>query len=47
MLTKLQMALALLRNYSPSKTPKGFRLIDLLQKYDKQTGGQRSISRSR
>ena len=40
LLTKLQMALALLRNYSPSSAPKGFRLLDLIQKYDKQSGGQ-------
>jgi len=39
-LTKLQMALALLRNYSPMAAPRGFRLLDLLQKYDKQSGGQ-------
>ena len=39
-LTTAQSALSLLRNYSPSKAPKGFRLIDLLKKYDKQTGGQ-------
>ena len=39
-LTKLQMALSLLRNYSPSQAPKGFRLLDLVQKYDKQSGGQ-------
>jgi uncharacterized radical SAM superfamily Fe-S cluster-containing enzyme len=38
--TKVQMALSLLRNYSPSKAPKGFRLLDLVQKYDKQSGGQ-------
>jgi hypothetical protein len=40
LLTKVQIALALLRNYSPSKAPKGLRLIDLIQKYDKQSGGQ-------
>jgi uncharacterized radical SAM superfamily Fe-S cluster-containing enzyme len=39
-LTKLQAALSLLRNYTPRKAPRGFRLIDLLKKYDKQSGGQ-------
>ncbi len=39
-LTKIQAALSLLRNYTPGKAPRGFRLIDLLKKYDKQTGGQ-------
>ena len=32
--------MSLLRNYSPLKAPKGFRLIDLIRKYDKQSGGQ-------
>jgi uncharacterized radical SAM superfamily Fe-S cluster-containing enzyme len=40
LVTKLQAALSLLRNYSPSRAPRGFRLIDLLHKYDKQSGGQ-------
>src|SRR4051812_13991948 len=39
-LTKVQTALSLLRNYDPSRVPAGFRLVDLLQKYDKQSGGQ-------
>ncbi len=39
-LTKLQTAISLLRNYHPTRGPKGFRLIDLLKKYDKQSGGQ-------
>ena len=39
-LTKLQTALSLLRNYSPLRTPRGFGLIDLVRKYDKQSGGQ-------
>ena len=38
--TKLQAAISLLRNYSPQHAPGGFRLIDLLHKYDKQSGGQ-------
>ena len=38
-LTKLQAALSLLRNYTPGKAPRGFRLIDLIKKYDKQSGG--------
>jgi len=39
-MTVVQTALSLLRNYTPSKAPKGFRLIDLLRKFDKQTDGQ-------
>ena len=38
-LTKLQSALSLLRNYTPGKAPRGFRLVDLIRKYDKQSGG--------
>ena len=34
------MALSLLRNYSPSRAPRGFSLLDLVKKYDKQSGGQ-------
>ena len=36
----VQTALSLLRNYSPTQAPAGFRLIDLLHKFDKQSGGQ-------
>jgi uncharacterized radical SAM superfamily Fe-S cluster-containing enzyme len=39
-LTVVQTALSLLRNYRPTKAPEGFRLIDLLHKFDKQSGGQ-------
>jgi uncharacterized radical SAM superfamily Fe-S cluster-containing enzyme len=39
-LTKVQTALSLLRNYSPTSAPRGFRLADLLHKFDKQSGGQ-------
>ena len=39
-LTKFQAALSLLRNYSPGGAPRGFKLLDLLHKYDKQSGGQ-------
>jgi hypothetical protein len=39
-LTRLQTAISLLRNYHPTRGPKGFRLIDLVKKYDKQSGGQ-------
>jgi uncharacterized radical SAM superfamily Fe-S cluster-containing enzyme len=39
-LTIVQTALSLLRNYTPSKAPEGFRLIDLVRKFDKQSGGQ-------
>jgi uncharacterized radical SAM superfamily Fe-S cluster-containing enzyme len=38
-LTKVQTALSLLRNYSPTSAPFGFRLADLLHKFDKQSGG--------
>jgi uncharacterized radical SAM superfamily Fe-S cluster-containing enzyme len=39
LLTKLQSALAVLRNYRPQHVPAGFRLVDLLKKFDKQSGG--------
>jgi uncharacterized radical SAM superfamily Fe-S cluster-containing enzyme len=39
-LTTVQTALSVLRNYSPLNAPKGFRLIDLVRKFDKQSGGQ-------
>jgi uncharacterized radical SAM superfamily Fe-S cluster-containing enzyme len=39
-LTTVQTALSLLRNYKPGKAPAGFRLVDLLHKFDKQSGGQ-------
>ena len=39
-LTKVQTALSLLRNYAPASAPLGFRLADLLHKFDKQSGGQ-------
>jgi 7,8-dihydro-6-hydroxymethylpterin dimethyltransferase len=39
-LTVVQTALSLLRNYDPTRAPEGFRLIDLLHKFDKQSGGQ-------
>src|SRR5207237_2346794 len=38
-LTKLQTALSVLRNYRPSRAPEGFRLFDLIKKFDKQSGG--------
>ena len=40
LLTKIQTAMSLLRNYRPLNAPKGFRLVDLMKKYDKQSGGQ-------
>jgi uncharacterized radical SAM superfamily Fe-S cluster-containing enzyme len=40
LLTKIQTAVSLLRNYSPSQTPRGFSLFDLIKKFDKQSGGQ-------
>ena len=39
LLTVVQTALSLLRNYSPLTAPEGFRLVDLLKKFDKQSGG--------
>jgi hypothetical protein len=39
-LTLVQTALSLLRNYSPTRAPRGFRLIELVHKFDKQSGGQ-------
>jgi uncharacterized radical SAM superfamily Fe-S cluster-containing enzyme len=39
-LTLVQTALSLLRNYSPLRAPGGFRLLDLVHKFDKQSGGQ-------
>jgi uncharacterized radical SAM superfamily Fe-S cluster-containing enzyme len=39
LLTKVQSALALLRNYRPAHAPDGFRLRDLVRKFDKQSGG--------
>ena len=38
-LTKLQVALTLLRNYRPAYAPEGLRLRDLIKKFDKQSGG--------
>ncbi|MBI4411067.1 MAG: radical SAM protein [Deltaproteobacteria bacterium] len=37
--SKAQMAMAILKNYNPAKAPKGFELKDLIQKFDKQSGG--------
>jgi 7,8-dihydro-6-hydroxymethylpterin dimethyltransferase len=39
LLTKIQTALSVLRNYRPSRAPEGFRLDDLIKKFDKQSGG--------
>jgi uncharacterized radical SAM superfamily Fe-S cluster-containing enzyme len=39
-LTAIQTGLSLLRNYSPMRAPEGFKLADLLHKFDKQSGGQ-------
>ncbi len=38
-LTRLQTALSLLRNYRPAEAPKGLSLLDLIRKFDKQSGG--------
>ncbi len=38
-LTKMEIAAALLRNYSPGKAPKEMTLKDLVRKFDKQSGG--------
>ena len=37
--TKFQMALSVLRNYDPLKTPEGLTMKAMLKKFDKQTGG--------
>ena len=37
--TKIQTGLSVLRNYRPSRAPKGFKLVDLVKKFDKQSGG--------
>src|SRR5262245_30921728 len=39
LLTKVQTALSVLRNYRPARAPEGFRLADLIRKFDKQSGG--------
>lgn len=38
-LTKLEVAVSLLRNFNPGKAPKNMKLGDLLRKFDKQSGG--------
>jgi uncharacterized radical SAM superfamily Fe-S cluster-containing enzyme len=38
-LTKIQAGLSLLRNYQPRQAPRGLRLLDLIRKFDKQSGG--------
>jgi tetraether lipid synthase len=39
LLTKVQTALSVLRNYRARRAPEGFRLSDLIKKFDKQSGG--------
>jgi tetraether lipid synthase len=39
LLTKVQTALSVLRNYRAQRAPEGFRLTDLIKKFDKQSGG--------
>jgi uncharacterized radical SAM superfamily Fe-S cluster-containing enzyme len=39
LLTQIQVGLSLLRNYQPRKAPRGLKLIDLIKKFDKQSGG--------
>ena len=39
LLTKVQTALSVLRNYRAHRAPEGFRLSDLIKKFDKQSGG--------
>jgi 7,8-dihydro-6-hydroxymethylpterin dimethyltransferase len=39
LVTKIQTALSVLRNYQPSRALEGFRLVDLIKKFDKQSGG--------
>ena len=38
-LSKLQMGLSLLRNYRPAEAPDGLRVLDVVRKMDKQSGG--------
>jgi len=39
LLTKVQTALSVLRNYHAARAPEGFRLNHLIKKFDKQSGG--------
>ena len=39
LLTKVQTALSVLRNYRAHQAPAGFGLVDLIKKFDKQSGG--------
>jgi len=39
LLSKVQTALSVLRNYRAHRAPEGFRLSDLIKKFDKQSGG--------
>jgi len=39
LVTKVQTALSVLRNYRAHRAPEGFRLVDLIKKFDKQSGG--------
>ena len=39
LLSKIQAGLSLLRNYKPRQAPRGLRLVDLIKKFDKQSGG--------
>src|SRR5260221_10482477 len=39
LMTKVQTALSVLRNYKASQAPGGFSLSDLIKKFDKQSGG--------
>jgi len=39
LMTKVQTALSVLRNYKASHAPAGFKLFDLIKKFDKQSGG--------
>ena len=39
LLTRFQTAVSLLRNYSPSRAPRGFTLFDLVKKFDKDDNG--------
>ncbi len=41
-LTKAQIGMALLRNIDPTKFPEGLTLKDLIEKFDKQSGGSMS-----
>jgi hypothetical protein len=47
LLSNVGMALALMRNYDSFKSPRHFKLVDLLKKFDKTFGATRSAERGK